>query len=96
MRTRHDNRDANEPALVALAQRLGAQWRNGPPLDGWILWRGLWLPVEIKLPEREGLKHEYTPLQKRFFTFCRDYGGKYFTWRCEDDIIRDLGGRRAA
>lgn len=96
MRTRHDKRDANEPALIGVARQLGAQFRIGPPLDGWIIWRGVWLPVEIKLPEREGTKHEYTPAQKRFFTFCRDYGGRWLTWRTDADVIRDLGGRRAA
>lgn len=88
-------RDANEFALLELARTLGAQWRQGPPLDGWIIWRGFWLPVEIKIPEREGTKNEYTPLQKQFFSFARDYGGKWLTWRISDDVIRDLGGRRS-
>lgn len=96
MRPRYNPRDANELPLIETARRLGAQWRQGPPLDGWIVWRGLWLPVEIKLPEREGTAHEYTPLQKRFFTFCRDYGGRWLTWRTDADVIRDLGGRVSA
>jgi hypothetical protein len=96
MKTRYDKRDANEPQLVETALKFGARWRIGPPLDGWILWRGQWLPVEIKLPEREGTANEYTPLQKRFFAFCREFGGKWLTWRTDDDVIRDLGGRRAA
>lgn len=96
MRTRHNKRDANELPLIEHARRFGAQWRMGPPLDGWILWRGGWLPVEIKLPEREGHKREYTPAQQRFFTFCREYGGRWLTWRTEADVERDLGARRAA
>jgi hypothetical protein len=96
MKPRYNPRDANELPLIERAGRLGAAWRQGPPLDGWILWRGLFIPVEVKLPEREGLKNEYTALQKRFFSFCRLHGGKWFTWRTEDDVVRDLGGRRAA
>lgn len=89
-------RDDNELPLIEHARIFGAQWRVGGPLDGWILWRGLWIPVEIKRPEREGHADEYTPLQRRFFSFCRDYGGKWFTWRTEADVERDLCARRSA
>jgi hypothetical protein len=91
-----DPRDAVEEALVALAERLGAAWHRGPPLDGWALHRGVWMPVEIKAPEREGLKYEYTPQQIRFFAWCRIRNGRWWVWRSEDDVIRNLGGRRAA
>lgn len=47
------HRDGNENPLVALAEQLGGRFRPGPPLDGWLWARGSWLPVEIKLPERE-------------------------------------------
>lgn len=96
MSYKKNNRDGNELPLIEHAQRLGARWRQGPPLDGWLLFRGSWLPVEIKLPEREGTANEYTALQKRFFTFCREYGGKWLTWRTKDDVERDLGARRVA
>jgi len=59
-----NTRDANEDPLIALAQQLGGHFHPGPPLDGWIVARGVWLPVEIKLPEREGTVHEYTTAAK--------------------------------
>lgn len=93
---RANPRDANEDALLAVAARLGGHWREGPPLDGWIFVRGHWWPVEIKKPEREGLVHEYTPAQKRFIAWCANRNAPWWVWRTTDDVIRDLGGRRAA
>lgn len=98
MKIRYDKRDGNEHELVAFAKNFGAHYRIGPPLDGW-LWiprQARWIPVEIKLPEREGLAHEYTPLQRRFLSFCKETGAPWFVWRNKDDVTRDLGGRRAA
>lgn len=89
-------RDANEEPLLALAARFGAHWVQGPPLDGWIFWRGIWMPVEIKMPEREGLADEYTPAQKRFLRFCAERNAPRFIWRTEDDVIASLSGRRSA
>lgn len=85
-------RDANEPALVTLAKKLGMGWWQGPPLDGWAIHRGVWMPVEIKLPEREGLSNEYTPAQRRFRTWCETYNGPHLIWRTDDDVIAAAGG----
>lgn len=88
------HRDRNEPELIAAAERCGARLYPGPPLDGWLLHRGLWVaPVEIKMPEREGQVHEYTPAQRRFFTWCETYGAPHFTWRTVTDVLRKLGMR---
>jgi hypothetical protein len=95
-RYNRDHRDGNEPALVQLVERLGGAWCAGPPLDGWLYFHGRYMPVEIKLPEREGLKHEYTPAQRRWFSWARAHGGSWFVWRTEADVLRDMGGRVAA
>jgi hypothetical protein len=98
MKSRYDKRDANELPIIQHARRLGAQWRQAPPLDGWV-WiarQNRWMPVEIKLPEREGAAWEYTPAQKRFFSFCREYSAPWFVWRTSEDVERDLGARRVA
>lgn len=91
---RANPRDANEQALLAVAEKLGGHWREDPPLDGWIFCRGRWMPVEIKLPEREGLAHEYTPAQKRFFTWCRQINASWWVWRTQEDVLRDLNPKR--
>lgn len=89
-------RDANEPALLKIAAQLGARWIQGPPFDGWMLWRGMWVPTEIKDPEREGEKYEYTPAQQRFRRFCIEHNAPHFIWRTDDDVIASLSGRRSA
>lgn len=96
MRSRWNNRDANEGVLLELAYRLGAAWWEEGPLDGWCVHRGRFIPVEIKLPEREGLIHEYTKKQQRFFTWCKTMDVKWWVWRTSEDVIRDLGGRVGA
>lgn len=87
------HRDGNEEVLLKVAEQMGAQWYEGPPLDGWVLWRGMWIPTEIKMPEREGQKDEYTPAQQRFLRFCEQRRGPHFIWRTPDDVILSLGGR---
>jgi len=89
-------RDANEPALVRVAQQLGAGVWLAPPLDGWIVQRGLWRPMEIKMPEREGLAGEYTAAQLRFLTFCNTHQAPVVIWRTELDVIKSLGGKVTA
>jgi hypothetical protein len=93
---RANPRDANEQALLKLAERLGAHWHEAPPLDGWVFVRGRWMPVEIKLPEREGLAHEFTPAQRRFLSWCRQRNAPWWVWRTEADVLRDLGGQVSA
>jgi len=89
-------RDENEHALVSIARALGAQWVQAGPLDGWVCWRGRWMPVEIKRPEREGRKGEYTEEQLRFFQRCRERGSPWLVWRTERDVYDALGARRTA
>jgi hypothetical protein len=95
-RYKSNPRDANENELVKHAKALGADWLAAPPLDGWALFRGVWMPVEIKIPEREGTPNEYTSAQLRFFRWCSERRAKWWTWRTLADVEKDLGARRAA
>lgn len=88
-----NHRDANEADLLTTAEKLGAHWREGPPLDGWVFVRGKWMPVEIKNPAREGRAREYTPAQQRFLTWCRNRSAPWWVWRTTADVMRDLGAR---
>lgn len=91
------HRDANEPALVKIAEQLGAKWYRAHPLDGWVFYRGVWLgPAEIKLPEREGLVHEYTPAQKRFLSWAQSVHAPTLLWRTDEDVLKTLNARRSA
>lgn len=90
-------RDANEKSLTGVARGLGIRLVQVGPLDfwGWFPRRDEWLPIEIKLPEREGHKNEYTEAQKEFLALCEQVGMKRLIWRTEDDVLRDCGGRAA-
>lgn len=88
------SRDANDGEIVALIEQLGGHFVRSPPLEGWI-WVprfGKWIgPAEIKVPEVEGFKHEYTPQQLRFIRWCQDRGAPYHTLRTRDDVFKLMG-----
>lgn len=87
-------KDNNHADLVATAKRLGAWVRVYPPLD-LLVWVGkwqMWMPVEIKDPKKEGHKDEYTPAQLKFFEDCKKHNAKWWVWRNDNDVKRDLGG----
>jgi hypothetical protein len=90
------HRDANEAALLRIMEQLGGHWWEGGPLDGWCLQRGVWVPVEIKRPEREGTAREYTPLQKRFISWCALHNAPWHVWRDDKDVLRTMGARVSA
>jgi hypothetical protein len=52
-----------------------------------------WTPVEIKRPDKEGHKDEFTPAQKKLLEEFSDRRIRHFIWRTPSDVIRDLGGR---
>jgi hypothetical protein len=87
-------RDHNEPALVKLARSIGAvMWPLDEPVDWLCGWRGRWWPVEIKNPDG---KNRMTKQQVLFLAAARERELPVWVWRTEDDVMRDLGARRAA
>lgn len=85
------HRDANEAELVTAAEKMGVIVMRGPPLDGWIVFRGRWRgPLEIKLPEREGTAHEYTPAQKRFIRWVSLHTVPWTVWRTLGDVVTSV------
>lgn len=86
-------RDANENALVAIAEQFGALWVQSPPLDGWLFFRLIWTPVEIKNPDG---KNKYTDSQVQFLATCKLRGAEVFTWRTERDVFESLGATVSA
>lgn len=92
-------RDTNENELVALAERLGGLWVQTEPLDGWLLWREHWYPVEIKRPDgpQGGRSHRhFTEAQVLFLARCKERNAPVWTWRSERDVMLCLGARVSA
>jgi len=77
-------RDDNEDVLLETAYCLGMHFEPCGPLDGWILYRRIWLPVEIKNPKG---RNRYTPRQLKFIERCKNAGVSVHTWRTEQDVI---------
>jgi hypothetical protein len=85
-------RDANEPPLIELARSLGAYlYRTDKPGDWLCGFRGSWIIVEIK-----GEDGSPTPAQIEFSREARYRHLPYWTWRNDEDVLRDLGAKRAA
>lgn len=91
-------RDANEPELVHLARLLGAKLHLMHEPSDWLMaHRGQWHLVEIKNPDCQGDRDEYTKAQVKFRIWANYVGAPpIITWRCEADVYRTLGARRAA
>lgn len=96
--TRHlrHRRDNNHHQLVELAEQMGAFHGPDGPFDGWIFWRGAWSLLEIKNPDCEGHKGEYTPDQIKLMAKLRERNIRWWTWRTERDVFESLNARRSA
>lgn len=84
-------RDDNDSELVQLARRLGADWYSDGPMDGWLHWRGRWVPVEIKRSDKEGWASEFTEKQLKVMAAMRVSRAPFVVWRTADDVLRTLG-----
>jgi len=89
-------RDNNHYELVSLAEQIGAFYMPDGPFDGWVHWRGAWSVIEIKNPNCEGHKDEYTPEQIRLMAKLKERGIKWEVWRTERDVFESLNARRTA
>lgn len=88
--TRHNVRDANEPAILRVLKQMSVEWIEAGPLDGWI-YIGQWIPVEIKNPEgRNRLQRG----QKEFIENCQALGRPHMVWRGVSDAIADVSTTR--
>lgn len=82
--------DQNQSALVKVFTQLSGVWvpYANKPFDGWAYHtRFGYLPVEIKLEEREGHANEYTPRQRKLLKRMKDAGLPWLIWRSENDVV---------
>jgi hypothetical protein len=83
-------RDLNEPELIAAAKTLGWMlWKMHEPADWLALRQGRFYVVEIKNPDCEGHRDEFTGQQLIFHRDVKNAGGEVLVWRRVDDILRD-------
>jgi hypothetical protein len=90
-------RDNNDPELRTFAERMGWRlWQLKEPCDYIGLRRGVWFAIEIKNPDCEGHKDEFTYDEKKFIAEVSAVGGRILLWRTKDDVIRDSQARISA
>lgn len=86
-----NHRDGNEADLLEVFAKVGGSWKQGGPLDGWALFRGDWIPTEIKNPKG---KNRYRKSQLEFIAWCIANNAPYWVWRTEDDVYNSTGALR--
>ena len=91
-RPRHTKPDTNQAQIVADLQRLGAVvWRlsdlGGEVLDLIVFWRGLAMPVEVKMPGHEA---ELTDGERESIRRLAQVGVKAVIATCTEDVIADF------
>lgn len=97
MRRYAARRDDNDSTLAAGARALG-WWliKTDEPGDYLGGYRGQWYVVEIKNPDKEGHKDEFTDDQRQFHAEAFRRGLPVLVWRTADDVYRDSQARRCA
>ena len=89
-------RDTNESGLLTFVEPLNGLWLPSGPLDGWLWNRRCWNLCEIKRPDKEGWKREFTDEQKRLIILLNERQAPYHVLRTEADMLTLLGARRSA
>ena len=89
-------RDNNESTILSSLQALGGLWVPGPPFDGWMWNRRCWNLCEVKRPDKEGHKHEFTDDQLKLIIRLKERSIPFSVLRTEDDVLKIMGARRSA
>lgn len=89
-------RDDNEVLLLDVIEPLGGFFLRAGPFDGWLWDRRTWHLCEVKRPEREGHKNEFTDDQRRLIMRLNERQIPYHVLRTENDVLALMGARRSA
>lgn len=96
MSRRYGRRDNNEPDLLSVVEPLGGFWLPSGPLDGWLWDRRSWHLCEVKRPDKEGWKDEFTDDQKRLIIRLNERRVGFHVLRTPDDMLKLLNARQTA
>ena len=83
--SRFNKRDANERLILAALAKMGIDWHEAGPLDGWV-YIGEWVPIEIKTPQGT-----LTESQREFIAQCQHRARPYLVWRSVEDALSAVG-----
>lgn len=80
-----NKRDQSEKPILQAIAKLGVEWIEAGPLDGWVYITSRWLPVEIKTgnaPLTEG--------QQKFLANCIEAGRPCVIWRSAAEAVESV------
>ena len=88
-------RDANHAEVVQALQRIGCIWKDATGLpsfgcDGFILFRGRLIPIEIKDGLKPASKRELTVNERGFRHLCEVTGVPYLVVLSAEDAIEQV------
>lgn len=89
-------RDSNESTILTCVEPLNGLWIPDGPFDGWLWNRRCWNLCEVKRPDKEGWKDEFTGEQKKLIVRLKERGIPWHALRTEDDVLRLMGAQRSA
>lgn len=89
-------RDNNEATILTSVEPLNGLWLPGGPLDGWLWNRRCWNLCEVKRPDKEGWKDEFTDEQRLLIIRLNERQAPFYVLRTEDDVMGLMGARRSA
>lgn len=89
-------RDSNESAILTSVEPLNGLWIPGGPLDGWLWNRRCWNLCEVKRPDKEGRKDEFTDVQRLLILKLNERQIPFHVLRTEDNVISLMGAKRSA
>lgn len=89
-------RDSNESTILSVVEPLGGFWLPAGPFDGWLWDRSKWNLCEVKRPDKQGWKDEFTSDQKILITKLNTRSLPWHVLRTEDDVLKLLNGRKSA
>ena len=89
-------RDNNESTILSSVDALHGLWIPGGPLDGWLWDRRAWHLCEVKRPDKEGHKHEFTDDQLKLIIRLKERSIPFHVLRTDADVLALMGARQTA
>lgn len=93
---KHGRRDSNEKDILRFVEGLGGLWLPSGPLDGWLWDRNHWHLCEVKRPDKQGWKDEFTQEQKLLMVRLNARRARFHVLRTEDDVLELLNAKISA
>lgn len=94
---RYDGRrDNNESTILTCVEPLNGFWLPTGPLDGFLWNRSTWNLCEVKRPDKEGWKDEFTKEQKKLIIKLNERRVPFHILRTEADVLKLMGARQTA